>query len=149
MGAFVEVTHARNDRRRPVCHPLGGTCSISPDGERVAVQVTTLDREADEYKSAIHVFDVASGEGRQFTYGASGTAHRRGRPTGSGLHRARSGATEKPQIYVMPADGGEARAVTSQPFGAGPPAWSPDSGRLAFSARTGTPTGPGSEEGEA
>jgi dipeptidyl aminopeptidase/acylaminoacyl peptidase len=40
-------------------------------------------------------------------------------------------------VYVIAADGGEARRLTSLPGGAGVPTWSPDGTRIAFSARTG------------
>ena len=40
-----------------------------------------------------------------------------------------------PQLCVLPLAGGEPRRLTDLPLGAGTPAWSPDSARLAFSAR--------------
>ncbi|MCR6490062.1 S9 family peptidase [Amycolatopsis sp. OK19-0408] len=45
------------------------------------------------------------------------------------------GAEGSPQVHVMPADGGEARRVTSLHLGAGEPVWAPDSRRIAFTAR--------------
>ncbi|HET6705280.1 MAG TPA: S9 family peptidase, partial [Amycolatopsis sp.] len=46
-----------------------------------------------------------------------------------------TGAEGSPQLHVMPADGGEARRLTSLPLGAGEPVWAPDSRRIAFTAR--------------
>ncbi|SED20412.1 Dipeptidyl aminopeptidase/acylaminoacyl peptidase [Amycolatopsis tolypomycina] len=46
-----------------------------------------------------------------------------------------TGADGSPQLHVMPADGGEARRLTSLPLGAGEPVWAPDSRRIAFTAR--------------
>jgi dipeptidyl aminopeptidase/acylaminoacyl peptidase len=43
--------------------------------------------------------------------------------------------TPRPQIHVMPTDGGEAKQVTALPLGADVPVWSPDSSRLAAVAR--------------
>lgn len=40
-----------------------------------------------------------------------------------------------PQLAVAPVDGGEARVVTALPLGAGTPVWSPDSTRIAVTAR--------------
>src|SRR5690606_28737077 len=47
------------------------------------------------------------------------------------------GAEGRTQIWVMPADGGEARPVTFIREAPGEIAWAPDSRRLAFVARVG------------
>ncbi|WP_284745871.1 S9 family peptidase [Amycolatopsis sp. RTGN1] len=44
-------------------------------------------------------------------------------------------ADGSPQLHVMPADGGDARRLTSLHLGAGEPVWAPDSRRIAFTAR--------------
>jgi len=46
-----------------------------------------------------------------------------------------AGEKAKPQLYVMPSDGGEARPLTDLPLGVGEPVWAPDSCRIAFTAR--------------
>src|SRR3569833_175987 len=46
-----------------------------------------------------------------------------------------TGAEGSPQLHVMPADGGDARRLTSLHLGAGEPVWAPDSRRIAFTAR--------------
>jgi dipeptidyl aminopeptidase/acylaminoacyl peptidase len=51
------------------------------------------------------------------------------RPAGEG------DAKPRPQVHVMPSGGGDARCVTSLPLGASEPVWSPDSRRIAFTAR--------------
>ena len=43
---------------------------------------------------------------------------------------------KRTQIYLMPFDGGEPRALTQSPFGVQDPAWSPDGRRLVYVART-------------
>ncbi|MGW4526187.1 alpha/beta fold hydrolase [Amycolatopsis sp. NPDC004378] len=48
---------------------------------------------------------------------------------------AGQGADGRPQLHVMPADGGEARRLTSLHLGVGEPVWAPDSRRIAFTAR--------------
>lgn len=45
------------------------------------------------------------------------------------------GPKARPQLHVMPTGGGEARALTDLPLGAGVPVWAPDSRRIAFTAR--------------
>jgi dipeptidyl aminopeptidase/acylaminoacyl peptidase len=56
----------------------------------------------------------------------------------------------KPQLHVMPADGGDARKLTDLPLGAGAPVWAPDSRRIAFTARVPDPGryGAPTEDGE-
>jgi dipeptidyl aminopeptidase/acylaminoacyl peptidase len=49
------------------------------------------------------------------------------------LRSAKSG--DRPQLYVQPVDGGDARVLTSLPLGVQAPVWSPDSQRIAFTAR--------------
>ncbi|WP_326951224.1 S9 family peptidase [Amycolatopsis sp. NBC_01307] len=45
------------------------------------------------------------------------------------------GADGRPQLHLMPADGGDARRLTSLHLGVGEPVWAPDSRRVAFVAR--------------
>ena len=114
-----------------------GECDISPDGSKVAVVVTQLDRETDGYKSAIWLVDAAGGEPRQFTAGAKRDGSPRWSPDGKWLAFTSERGDERPQLAVMPANGGESRVLTKLSLGAGVPAWSPDGTRIAFSAKTG------------
>jgi len=45
------------------------------------------------------------------------------------------GADGRPQLHVIPVDGGEAKRVTALPLGVENPVWAPDSRRIAFLAR--------------
>ncbi|WP_030227791.1 S9 family peptidase [Actinoalloteichus caeruleus] len=56
------------------------------------------------------------------------------------------GWEKAPQLYVMPVGGGEPRRLTQAPLGAGAPVWSPDSTRLAFTARVPEPGRYGTDE---
>jgi len=121
---------------------------ISPDGSRVAYVVKTIDAESHEYRSAIWVAPTSGGEPRQFTLGQHRDEAPRWSPDGrflafvsdrpgvggSGHEKHRKGHA---QIWIMPADGGEARQLTAMPHGVGTPVWSPDSQYLAFTARVG------------
>ncbi|MDQ3328831.1 MAG: S9 family peptidase, partial [Chloroflexota bacterium] len=110
---------------------------LSPDGAQVAYVLTHMDREEDEYRSAIYVVPSdGGGEPRRYTSGAKRDTTPRWSPDGKSLLFV-SDREEKPQLYVLPADGGEARKVTSAPNGAGDPAWSPDGTKIAFISRTG------------
>jgi dipeptidyl aminopeptidase/acylaminoacyl peptidase len=65
------------------------------------------------------------------------------------LRRASVGdAKPAPQVHVMPSGGGEARRITSFPHGASEPVWSPDSTRIACTARIPEPGRYGSTDDE-
>jgi dipeptidyl aminopeptidase/acylaminoacyl peptidase len=58
------------------------------------------------------------------------------------------GADGRPQLHVMPVDGGEAKRLTALPLGAGNPVWAPDSRRIAFVARVPAPGRYGTPDGD-
>jgi dipeptidyl aminopeptidase/acylaminoacyl peptidase len=123
---------------------------ISPDGSHVAYVLMEIDREAMEYRRAIWVAVSAGGQPRRFTAGPNDSSPRWS-PDGRMLAFVRAPAGEtrpkneeerdkgvgQPQIWLLPADGGESRQLTFMRHGAGSPAWSPDNRALAFVARTG------------
>lgn len=121
-----------------------GDCDVSPDGSRIALTVTRLDKEADAYKSAIWVINAGTGEAVQFTAGASRDFAPRWSPDGTKLAflSERPGDQPRPQLAVIAASGGESRVLTSLGYGAGTPVWAPDSRRIVFAAKTGTPPDP-------
>ncbi len=113
---------------------------ISPDGRRVAFVRVTVSEKKDGYDTAIWMVDAQGTAGpRPFTSGVR-DASPRWSPDGRWLAFTR--AAEKasrpgePQVYLMSADGGEARALTDLPKGASAPAWSPDGRTLAFTSTT-------------
>jgi dipeptidyl aminopeptidase/acylaminoacyl peptidase len=125
---------------------------ISPDGSRVAYVVTSFDRASYEYRRSIWVVEVDSGTARQFTAGPNDTvpewspdgarlAFVRGaaRPVKPKNTEERERGVGKPQLFVMPANGGEARQLTWHRLGAGNSVWSPDGTTLAYIAATGDP----------
>src|SRR5437762_10867178 len=58
---------------------------LSPDGERVAYVLTTIEREADEYRSSIWTVPAKGGEPVQFTRGAKHDSAPRWSPDGQSL----------------------------------------------------------------
>lgn len=132
-----------------------GTPTLSPDGRLAVVAVSYPDLDVDDYVSQLWLVPTdGSGAARQLTHGWRDTdpvwspdgrwlAFRRAEPLPSGAAR-RMGP---PQLWVLPADGGDARRLTDHPLGVEAPVWSPDSTRLAYLARVPEPGRYGTDEG--
>jgi dipeptidyl aminopeptidase/acylaminoacyl peptidase len=109
--------------------------TISPDGRFAVVAASRPDLEEDEYVSALWIVALdGSAPARRLTHGRHDTAPRYS-PDGRWIAFLRAEGEGKPQLHVLPVDGGDARRLTELHLGAGVPAWSPDSRRIAFSAR--------------
>jgi dipeptidyl aminopeptidase/acylaminoacyl peptidase len=126
-----------------------GTPTLTPDGATAVVPVRRIDLEADDYSSQLWLVPTdGSAAPRQLTQGwrDSGAAIS---PDGRWLAFVRAVREEpargadprtakagKPQVWVMPIDGGEARRLTDHPLGVDrAPVWDRDSIRLAYTAR--------------
>ncbi|GGI07808.1 S9 family peptidase [Egicoccus halophilus] len=106
---------------------------LHPDGRRVAFVLSELDVEDDRTLRTIHLFDGV--RTRRFTHGPSDSLPRWS-PDGSCLAFLRTGVEEgeRPQLVLMPADGGEAQRRTELPLGVSDFAWSPDGRQLVLVA---------------
>ena len=125
---------------------------IAPDGKRIAYVTAEIDRQTYDYHRTIWVAPADGTPGRRFTAGDHDTTPRWS-PDGRALAFLRRPAEEvKPkneaerdrgvgnsQLWVLPADGGEARQLTWTRYGVGDPEWSPDGVDLVYSAEVGEP----------
>src|SRR5213080_1950292 len=132
---------------KPVSKPR-----ISPDGQRIAFVITTIDERKHEYRSSIWMIPTEDGEAKRFTFGPANTyspswspdgrwlafvSEREGEPASKDEKEQKKLGKGKSQIWLIPTDGGEARQLTFMQHGASNPVWSPDSKRILFNAQTG------------
>ena len=109
--------------------------ALSPDATRCAYVLRELDGDEDRALRSLWAVDVAGGEPRRLTRGPADTSPAWS-PDGSTIAFLR--ATDgPPQLWLLPADGGEPDQLTTLPLGAGAPVWSPDGSRIAFGAASG------------
>jgi dipeptidyl aminopeptidase/acylaminoacyl peptidase len=108
--------------------------TFSPSGKQITYVVTHIDAEADKEFSTIWLMDVDTGETRQLTSGTALDTSPKWSPDGKQI-AFMSTRNEKPQLYVIPVDGGEALQLTKLKQGVGSgPVWSPDGQHIAFTA---------------
>ncbi|MEU6998013.1 S9 family peptidase [Nonomuraea sp. NPDC046570] len=112
-----------------------GDPHLRPDGSAVAYTVTTAVEDSDENRTEIWL--AAPGDEPRRLTGGPRDSSPRWSPDGRTLAFLRP-VDGKPQIHLLPMDGGDARPITSAELGAGAPVWSPDGTRLAYSGPYGT-----------
>jgi dipeptidyl aminopeptidase/acylaminoacyl peptidase len=112
---------------------------LAADGTRVVFAQTRIEpgeeEDDDEVEHTdLHLVDVGSGEIRRLTLNDSTNSAPAISPDGSSV-AFMSSRTEKPQLWLLPLDGGEPRRLTDLAQGVGGgPVWSPDGSKIAFTA---------------
>src|SRR5438552_3335662 len=118
-----------------------GDPRISPDGRTIAYDVWRVDREANDYSSAIWLAPTdGSGPPRRFTSGIKRDATPRWSPDGRHLAFTSKRESDYMQLYVIAVDGGESKKLTDVKDDIADLTWSPDGTRLAFTVRVPDPT---------
>jgi len=108
-----------------------GTTQLSPDGRTLVYMLSTTDWKTG--RSIYHLWkhNVGGGAPTQLTFTETGDipAGVRWSPDGKTLLFMRDG-----QIWLLPADGGEPRALTKHATNVSQPAWTPDGATVYFLA---------------
>lgn len=107
---------------------------VSPDGTQAAFVRTTVDRSGNKYNRTIWTqrLDTPKTPAQPLT-GSVKDGTPRWSPDGARLGFI-SGRDDKPAVFVLPMQGGEARNVASHPNGIGAFEWSPDGRQVVFTA---------------
>ncbi len=117
---------------------------ISPDGKKVVYEETRTNWEANAFETDLWIADAVTGERHLLTMATKSSTDAAWSPDGRWIAflSDRPGQLEKSpagkkQVYVMPADGGEAQQVTKMEAGVNGFEWAPDSKRLGLAAEAG------------
>jgi dipeptidyl aminopeptidase/acylaminoacyl peptidase len=113
---------------------------ISPDGSRIAVIVSKQDWEKDKAIQNIDLVNVKDGSIRSITFKREQISSLSWSPDGKRLgFIGKDFETKKPQIFIMPMDGGDAICITDSKTGVTEFSWSPDGKKIAFVAQDTVP----------
>lgn len=102
---------------------------ISPDGRSVVVLASRANFDDNRYDVELVLVDVATRAEKVLTHRQA--SQPRWSPSGSSLAFV-SPVEGKPQIFVLPIDGGEATQISKAPTGVGSYSWRPDGSALAY-----------------
>jgi dipeptidyl aminopeptidase/acylaminoacyl peptidase len=123
-----------------------GSPKISPDGKWVVYEQTRTNWDANAFETDLWIADVATGERHLLTTMGHSCNPADWSPDGKWIAFVsdRPGSLPKSpegkrQLWIMPADGGEAQQLTKMEKGIGGFDWAPDSRRIAFSAEAPEP----------
>jgi dipeptidyl aminopeptidase/acylaminoacyl peptidase len=115
-----------------------GNVTLSKDGSKAAFTLTSIEpddtRTDYKYISQVYmVFTDGTSASKQLTSSKDGSSQPAWSPDGKLLAFVRA-VDNKPQIFILPMDGGEAKQFTRHKNGASNPKWSPDGKQILFSS---------------
>jgi dipeptidyl aminopeptidase/acylaminoacyl peptidase len=108
---------------------------ISPDGKTIVFVVARPNLDQDRSDRELILIDIATGAQHVLTYDRKGVGSPRWSPSGDRLAFVATDGTAKdakPQVFVLPMTGGEARKITDAPNGIEQLAWRPNGQEIAY-----------------
>ena len=144
----MHVAESRSTALYPAANPNGrpltaeelwklrrvGAPVPTPDGAAIIVPVTSYDVPANKGLCRLWLVPVDGAAPRPLTSEEHSSSEPAISPEGARICFVRGHGEEKPQLYVMSLDGGEAERLTDFPLGVVDPNWFPDGRRVAFVA---------------
>ncbi|GAB3196175.1 dipeptidyl aminopeptidase/acylaminoacyl peptidase [Pontibacter aydingkolensis] len=116
-----------------------GAVTISPDGNWVAFTINSIEPDPAakgdcKHQTQLHLAPTSGAtKPRQLTFAKEGASQPTWSPDGKQLAFVRV-ADGKPQIFLLPLNGGEPMQLTKFKYGANTPRWSPDGSKLLFTS---------------
>ena len=111
------------------------TPKLSPDGRRVIFAVRGFEGASKQATSHLWMLELESKRSRQFTYGIQWDEAPQWSPDGQWIAFLSKRNSLGKQLYVISAQGGEARQLTEMKGDFSSFSWSPDALRIVFSFR--------------
>lgn len=107
--------------------------ALSPDGSRLAFEVSSQDLKASKRNTQIWALEVASGQAKQLTFSGKSDTAPQWSKDGRTLYflSNREGGS---QLWALDASGGEARKLTTFEAGVGAPKLLPGMNKVVFEA---------------
>ncbi len=109
-----------------------GNAQVSPDGKWVAYSVSSTDWKQDAFVTQIWVAEVSSSRTFQLTRGDKSSTGQTWSPDSAWLAFSSARAGDKPQLFAIRPDGGEAVQLTNAENGVGAFEWSSDARQMAY-----------------
>ncbi|MCZ6788271.1 MAG: S9 family peptidase [Planctomycetota bacterium] len=114
--------------------PRVGRATLSPDGQVLALPVTTADLEVNERRSRLWLVATDGSVTRPLTSPNATSAEPAFSPDGSALAFLRKEGEEKKQVHLLPLAGGEGERLTDLPLGVLDLRWLPDGSGIIVAA---------------